>query len=83
MITIGGFNGGDPAPTLAQFQSLVAEGKVRFLLVTGNGGGGPGGGQAGSQAITQWAAANGKTVAASAYGGAGAGTLYDLQGAST
>ena len=83
VITIGGFNGGDPAPTLAQFQSLVAEGKVRFLLVTGNGGGGPGGGQAGSQAITQWAAANGKTVAASAYGGAGAGTLYDLQGAST
>jgi 4-amino-4-deoxy-L-arabinose transferase-like glycosyltransferase len=81
VMTIGGFNGGDPAPTLAQFQSLVAEGKVRFLLVTGNGGGGPGGGQAASQAITQWAAANGKTVAASAYGGAG--TVYDLQGVST
>ncbi len=32
VITIGGFNGADPAPTLAQFEKLVAEGKVRFVL---------------------------------------------------
>ena len=44
VMAMGGFNGGDPAPTLAQFQALVASGQVRFLLVDGNGGsGGPGG----------------------------------------
>jgi 4-amino-4-deoxy-L-arabinose transferase-like glycosyltransferase len=37
---IGGFNGGDPAPTLAQFQALVAAGEVRYFV---GGGGGPGG----------------------------------------
>ncbi|MBV8959488.1 MAG: glycosyltransferase family 39 protein, partial [Actinobacteria bacterium] len=42
VITIGGFNGGDPAPTLAQFQKLVADGKVRYILLSDQGG--PGGG---------------------------------------
>jgi hypothetical protein len=37
---IGGFNGGDPAPTLEQFQALVAAGEVRYFI---GGGGGPGG----------------------------------------
>ncbi|MBV8559434.1 MAG: hypothetical protein JO050_01585 [Acidimicrobiia bacterium] len=41
VITIGGFSGGDPAPSLAQFQQLVAQGKVRYVLLD-NGGGGPG-----------------------------------------
>ncbi len=59
VITIGGFNGGDPAPTLAQFEQLVATGQVRYVLVTGTGGvgggiGGPGGGQGTSQAIDAW-----------------------------
>jgi 4-amino-4-deoxy-L-arabinose transferase-like glycosyltransferase len=44
VITIGGFNGGDPAPTLAQFERLVAQGQVRYVLVGGGGPGGPGGG---------------------------------------
>ncbi|MBV8982977.1 MAG: glycosyltransferase family 39 protein [Acidimicrobiia bacterium] len=47
VITIGGFNGNDPAPTLAQFQQLVARGKVHYVLVSGGGPGGfggPGGG---------------------------------------
>jgi 4-amino-4-deoxy-L-arabinose transferase-like glycosyltransferase len=35
---IGGFNGGDPAPTLERFQDLVAAGEVRYFI----GGGGPG-----------------------------------------
>ncbi|OLR94032.1 glycosyltransferase family 39 protein [Actinokineospora bangkokensis] len=43
VIAIGGFNGGDPAPTLAQFQRYVAEGQVRYY-VPGGRGGGPGGG---------------------------------------
>jgi 4-amino-4-deoxy-L-arabinose transferase-like glycosyltransferase len=70
VITIGGFNGGDPAPTLAQFQQLVAEGKVRFLLVS-NGGGGPGGG---GSAITTWAASVGTKVTVTG----SSATLYDL-----
>jgi len=84
VITIGGFNGGDPAPTLAQFQKLVADGKVRYVLV-GNGGfgglgggpgGGPGGPGGGSSAISEWVTANGHQVD---YGGSA--TLYDVSGA--
>jgi 4-amino-4-deoxy-L-arabinose transferase-like glycosyltransferase len=83
VMTIGGFNGGDPAPTLAQFQQLVASGQVRFVLISGNGaGGGPGGGNGTGQAISSWVTTNGTQVAASAYGGAtGGATLYDLAGA--
>jgi 4-amino-4-deoxy-L-arabinose transferase-like glycosyltransferase len=85
VITIGGFGGGDPAPTLAQFRQLVAEGRVRFVLV---GGGGPGRG--GGQDISQWTVEHGTAVPASAYGsaapasaageGGATSTLYDLAG---
>ncbi len=77
VITIGGFNGGDPAPTLAQFQQLVAQGKVRFILVSGGGGGFGGGGPGGNSnsAISQWAIAHGTQVS---YGDTTAGTLYQL-----
>jgi 4-amino-4-deoxy-L-arabinose transferase-like glycosyltransferase len=76
VITIGGFNGADPAPTLAQFERLVAEGKVRYVLLQGGGGGGPGGG---SSAITAWVTAHGTQVPASSYGSdTSAGTLYQL-----
>jgi 4-amino-4-deoxy-L-arabinose transferase-like glycosyltransferase len=79
VITIGGFNGGDPAPTLAQFEQLVAQGKVHFILIAGagagaGGGGGPGGG-GGSSAIAQWARSHGTQVS---YGDTSAGTLYQL-----
>jgi hypothetical protein len=37
---IGGFNGRDPAPTLEQFQALVAAGEVHYFI---GGRGGPGG----------------------------------------
>ena len=51
VIAMGGFSGGDPAPTLAQFKQLVATGKVHYVLVGGgtalpgatSGGGFPGG----------------------------------------
>jgi 4-amino-4-deoxy-L-arabinose transferase-like glycosyltransferase len=90
VITIGGFNGGDPAPTLAQFESLVAHGKVRFVLV-GGAGGGPGGGGfgagggggGGGGSISQWVTQNATEVPATAYGGSSAGTLYDLSGLTT
>lgn len=32
VMAIGGFNGSDPSPTLAQFQALVAEGKVHYFI---------------------------------------------------
>ena len=40
VMAIGGFNGSDPSPTLAQFQALVAAGKIHYFI----GGGGFGGG---------------------------------------
>jgi len=78
VITIGGFNGSDPAPTLTQFEKLVATGKVRYVLVSsGGGGGGPGGGSGTS--ISSWVTAHGTEVAASSYGGSSSGgTLYEL-----
>ena len=39
VMAIGGFNGSDPSPTLAQFQQYVADGKIHYFI----GGGGFGG----------------------------------------
>jgi hypothetical protein len=50
-MAIGGFNGTDPAPTLAQFQAYVAAGKVHYFLAGGRGGFGS---SATSSAITNW-----------------------------
>jgi hypothetical protein len=49
VMAIGGFNGGDPAPTLAQFTARVAAGDIHYFIVGGGpgGGGGLGGGQSG------------------------------------
>jgi len=70
VMTMGGFSGTDPTPTLAQFKQLVAEKKVGYILVGGRGGGS-------SSAIAQWAAHHGTVVDADAYGGTrGGGTLY-------
>jgi hypothetical protein len=50
VITMGGFNGSDPAPTLAQLQALVSSGQVHYVLLGGGGLGGGGGGFGGSAA---------------------------------
>ncbi|MEV5972053.1 glycosyltransferase family 39 protein [Streptomyces sp. NPDC051921] len=50
VMAIGGFNGSDPSPTLAQFKQYVAEGRIHYFIASG---GGMGGGGAGS-AITSW-----------------------------
>ncbi|GAB3943261.1 hypothetical protein GCM10029976_065620 [Kribbella albertanoniae] len=71
IMSIGGFNGTDPAPTLAEFQQLVAQGKVHYFV--GGSGGGFGGGRGGtSSEISTWVAANfqAQTV--------GTSTVYDL-----
>jgi len=46
-VTIGGFNGADPTPTVAQLETMVKAGELRYVLV-GDGGGGPGGGSSSS-----------------------------------
>ena len=40
VMAIGGFNGSDPSPTLAEFQQYVAEGEVHWFIGSGDGGGG-------------------------------------------
>lgn len=54
VMAIGGFNGSDPSPTLAQFQSYVSAGQIHYFAASsGRGAGGPGG-AAGGSAITSW-----------------------------
>ena len=43
VMAIGGFNGTDPAPTLAQFEKYVAEGRIHYYIGGGGGFGGGGG----------------------------------------
>lgn len=85
VITIGGFSGSDPAPTLEQFTELVRTGQVRYVLVGGGGPGGMGGGPGGrgsNSSISSWVTQNGTVVDAATYGGTGTGgTLYDVSGA--
>ncbi|MCX4095470.1 glycosyltransferase family 39 protein [Nocardia sp. alder85J] len=38
VMSIGGFSGGDPAPTLARFQQYVAEHRIHYFLGGGRGG---------------------------------------------
>ncbi|WBQ05919.1 glycosyltransferase family 39 protein [Kribbella sp. CA-293567] len=71
VMSIGGFNGTDKAPTLAEFQRLVAQGKVHYFV--GNSGGAFGGGRGGTSSdISSWVAEN---FAAQNVGGT---TIYDL-----
>ena len=70
VMAIGGFNGSDPSPTLAQFQQYVADGEIHYLISSGGTGGGPGGN--GSSEISQWVEDN---FTATTVDGV---TLYDL-----
>lgn len=71
VLAIGGFNGSDPAPTLAQFQAMVDAGQIHYFI----GGGGFGGQQGGSQAASEIAAWVQQTFTATTIGGT---TVYDL-----
>ncbi len=70
VMSIGGFNGGDDAPTLAQFQRYVRDGKIGYFIGGAGIGGGRGGGSA--SAISQWVSANYQAVTV------GNTTVYDL-----
>jgi hypothetical protein len=75
VLAIGGFNGSDPSPTLAEFQAYVAAGRIHYFIAGGGMGGGPGGSSSGSgSAISSWVEAH---FTSTTVGGV---TLYDLSG---
>ena len=53
VMAIGGFNGTDPAPTLAQFQKYVYEGRIHYYISGGGLFGGGGFGASGSSDATR------------------------------
>jgi 4-amino-4-deoxy-L-arabinose transferase-like glycosyltransferase len=75
VMAVGGFNGTDPAPTLAEFQALVKAHRIHYFVA----GGGMGNGGTGttSTQITTWVEAHFKTVTV------GGTTLYDLTSPTT
>ncbi|MFB8123239.1 ArnT family glycosyltransferase [Streptomyces bacillaris] len=86
VMAIGGFNGSDPSPTLAQFKKYVEEGRIHYFVSGGGmGGGGMGGGEGGggmgggglgssgtSSQISSWVTENFTEVTV------GGATFYDL-----
>jgi 4-amino-4-deoxy-L-arabinose transferase-like glycosyltransferase len=76
VMAIGGFNGSDPSPTLAQFETYVATGQIHYFAASGTGGrqgaGGPGGSSGTGTQISTWVAANFTQVTI------GGSTFYDL-----
>jgi 4-amino-4-deoxy-L-arabinose transferase-like glycosyltransferase len=85
VIAMGGFSGSDPAPTLAELESMVSEGLVHYVLISGGQGGGSDGGPGGnfggsSTGVTQWVTEHGTAISPSEYGGSsGSGTVYYLE----
>jgi 4-amino-4-deoxy-L-arabinose transferase-like glycosyltransferase len=72
VMAIGGFNGTDPSPTLAQFKKYVTDGKIHYFISSGTGGMGGGSSDGTSSQITSWVEANFKKVTV------GSATFYDL-----
>jgi hypothetical protein len=74
VIALGGWNGSDPSPTLAQFEKYVAAGQIHYYISGGGmgGGGAAGGTSTDASQIATWVAAHytAKTV--------GSTTVYDL-----
>lgn len=58
VIALGGWNGGDPYPTLAQFQAMVDRGEIGYFISGGMGGMGGAGGRGGNSEVATWVAAN-------------------------
>lgn len=96
VMSMGGFTGGDPAPTLSQLQSYVASGQLRYVLLGGgaNGAGapggfggpagglvGPGGASGGGQGTTTVSSWVASSCTAVTIDGAGVSGLYDCAGA--
>jgi hypothetical protein len=74
VMAIGGFRGTDPAPTLAEFERLVAQHKIHYFVAGGRGGGGGGfGGGFGGGRGFGGARAGGNGAGGNPAGGAGGG----------
>ncbi|MDQ6773227.1 MAG: glycosyltransferase family 39 protein [Candidatus Dormibacteraeota bacterium] len=71
VMAIGGFNGTDPAPSLAQFEQYVNQGKIHYFIGGGRGLGG-GNGSSNPSAITAWVQ---QTFTSTTVDGS---TVYDL-----
>jgi 4-amino-4-deoxy-L-arabinose transferase-like glycosyltransferase len=71
VMAIGGFNGSDPSPTLAEFQQYVADGEIHYFI----GGGGFGQSMGGSNSSSEIAAWVADSYTATTVGGV---TVYDL-----
>ena len=69
VMAIGGFNGTDPSPTLAQFEAMVAKHQIHYFVGQSNN---SFGGGSGSSAITSWVAAHFKSQTV------GGVTVYNL-----
>lgn len=72
VMAIGGFNGSDPSPTLAEFQQYVADGRIHWFVGGGGFGGMQMGGSSASSEISSWVQEN---FTATTVGGT---TMYDL-----
>ncbi|MFJ5260542.1 glycosyltransferase family 39 protein [Streptomyces sp. NPDC088387] len=73
VMAIGGFNGTDPSPTLAEFQKYVEDGKVHYFISGSTGAGALGGSEDGTSVqITSWIEENFKAVTV------GSASFYDL-----
>jgi 4-amino-4-deoxy-L-arabinose transferase-like glycosyltransferase len=69
VMAIGGFNGTDPAPTLAQFEAMVAKHEIHYYVGQSNN---SFGGGSGSSSISSWVAAHFKSETV------GGVTVYNL-----
>ncbi|MGC9537093.1 ArnT family glycosyltransferase [Streptomyces sp. UG1] len=74
VMAIGGFNGTDPSPTLAEFKKYVEDGAIHYFIAGGSGGGGGMGGSSDgtSSQISSWVQENFESVTVDGT------TFYDL-----
>jgi len=82
-LPMGGFSGSVPEPTLARVKQLVAQGDLRFFLLSGSGAGqggrlgGPGASTGSTDSsIASWVTSSCTKISASAYGGSTDQSLY-------
>ncbi len=77
VMAIGGYNGTDPAPTLKEFQRLVAAGKIHWFVGGSSGAGGSNSsGSDAAEQIAEWVAAHYEAETVDGV------TMYDLTPAS-
>jgi len=76
VMAIGGFNGSDPSPTLAQFRQYVEEGRIHWFIGGGRGGGPSAGGGTSGQ-ISAWVQENFQARSVDGV------TVYDLSAGTT